>query len=85
MNFLLLIPREPISLVFFRGGGGGGGPDLLTPTSLWNYNLEIKRIGRNDRRSPNIRLFDKDCKLISLKVLMLCSGQNSSITNGNNF
>ena len=51
----------------------------MNPTSLWIYNSEIKRIGRNDRYS-----LDKGCKLISLIMLMLCSVQNSSITKGNN-
>ena len=69
--------------------GGGGGPDLLTPapTFLWIHNSEIEIIGRNDRCSPNIRLFDKGYKLIrvSLIVLIICSGQNINTQKGNNF
>ena len=32
-----------------------------------------------------MRITGKGCKLIFLKVLVFCSGQNSSITKGNNF
>ena len=46
---------------------------------------QYKRISKTDRCSPNKCLLKKRCKLISLIVLMLYSGQNLSITKGNNF
>ena len=91
---LYLFLKKPVTLVFFFlcvcvcvWGGGGGERVRISwpPTSLWIHNSEIKRIYSKDRCSPNIRLFNKGCKLISLIVLMLCSGQNSGITKGNNF
>ena len=68
----ILIPKETyITFVIFRGGGGRGwGPDLLTPTSQWIHNSEIKRIARNDRCTPNIQSIYMGYKLISLIVLM---------------
>ena len=46
---------------------------------------QYKRISKTDRCSPNKCLLKNRCKLISLIVLMLYSGQNLSITKGNNF
>ena len=74
MEVLILIPKETYNTCNFLGEEGA---DLLTPTSLWIHNSKIKRIGKNDRCSQNIWLFDEGCKLKSLIVLMLCSVQNS--------
>ena len=49
----MLIPKENYNTCNIPGGGGWC-LDLLTPTSLWIHNSEIKRISRNDRCSPNI-------------------------------
>ena len=44
-----------------------------------------KRFGNTDGCSPNKRLLEKGCKLISQLMLMLCPGHKKiSITKGNN-
>ena len=77
-SFYLFL-KKPITLIIFRGSGS------WSPDPHLSVDSEIKRIGKNDRCSPNKRLFDKGCRLISLIVLMFSSGQNSSITKVNNF
>ena len=64
---ILIFLKTVITLVSFRRGGGSGLPE--PPTSLWIHNSEIKRIGRNNKCSPNIRLFDNGCKLASLIIV----------------
>ena len=58
-------PNTSITLVIFRGGGRGfGSPDP-----------HLSQESRKSVETIDIRLFDKDCKLISLIVFMLCSRQ----------
>ena len=82
MDVLKLIPRQTYNTCNFPGEGVR--ISILTPPPHL-YGVIIQKSRESVETIDTPQIYGCSIRVASLIVLMFCSGQNSSITKGNNF